>query len=206
MTPLRSIGVFINVVILFLFLQAVAWAQTNEGNEFWFGFMEHVDKNQNSKVVMITSKTDATGLVSIPNLGWSTSFSVQANNVTIINLPEYTEFIGSEFVDDNGVLVTSQKPVSVYIHQYSNFRSEATVVLPVESIGNEYYLMAYNGISFQGTIYPSELLIVATENETLVTITVSDETQGGLPKGGIKNVVLNRGETYQIQSRATAPN
>ena len=38
-------------------------AQSNEGTDFWCGFMEHRDENRNTKVLMITSKQNTGGNV-----------------------------------------------------------------------------------------------------------------------------------------------
>ena len=110
-------------------------AQSNEGTEFWFGFMHHRDQNANTKVVMITSKYNTSGTVEIPLQNWSTSFSVSANNVTIITLPSFSEVIPSEEITELGIRLSSGLPVSVYTHQYHNYRSEATVVLPTVLFG-----------------------------------------------------------------------
>ncbi|MCB0651053.1 MAG: gliding motility-associated C-terminal domain-containing protein [Saprospiraceae bacterium] len=178
-------------------------AQTNEGTDFWFGFMQHRD-NQNTKVVMITSKYNTTGTVSLPLENWSTSFSVIANTVTLVSLPNSAEVISSEEITFSGIRLTSGLPVSVYIHQYHNFRSEASVVLPVVSIGETYYVMSYNGVNIQGVDYPSEFLVVGTADETVLNITVSANTKLGKPAGTTFEVVLNQGETYLVQGAVGA--
>ena len=67
--------------------------------------------------------------------------------MTSIELPDETEFLGSEFIQETSVRVESQAPVSVYIHQFNAFRSEATIVLPVSSISNQYFVMSYTGVN-----------------------------------------------------------
>lgn len=178
------------------------FAQSNEGTDFWLGFMEHFDINMNTKVVMITSKFNTTGVVSVPLQGWDQAFSVAANTVQIITLPTYTEVLGSESITQVGVRVTAQQPVSVYMHQYHGQRSEASVVLPVSAIGKAYYVMSHEGVSFQGTTYPSEFLLVGTQEETTVSITFSDFTEGGQTPGEAINLQLDAGETYQVQARS----
>ena len=178
----------------------VLWGQSNEGTNFWFSFMEHIDSGNNSMVVMITSKYNTSGTIRIPGRNWSQAFSVIANDVKIINVPSYAETMGSERVSNNAIQVTSNLPVSVYIHQYHSFRSEASVVLPVESIGKEYYAISYDGVVRNGTNYPSEFIIVGTEDETEVSITLSDRTRGGRSSGTTFSVMLNQGETYQVQA------
>ena len=130
-------------------------------------------------VVMITSKQNTSGTVTLPLLNWSTSFTVAANQVEIIQLPPGAETLGSETITQTGVQILSEVPVSAYIHQYFNFRSEASIVLPIDAISTEYFVMSYSGVQQGGTNYLSEFLIVATENETAVTINPSDQTKSG---------------------------
>ncbi len=186
--------------LLFFVASLQLLGQTNEGHEFWFGFMEHIDENSNTKVAMITSKSTTSGFIRIPGRGFSLPFSVNANDVTIIPLPNYTENFGSETKANVGVQVISEQPVSVYIHQYSGMRSEAAVVLPIESIGRNYYVITYEGFQGGGTVYPSEFLIVGVRDETVITIELSDQTVRGKPAGSSFQVTLDAGETYQVQA------
>ena len=196
--------IFLNTFLLLIFAWS-AGAQTNEGTNFWFGFMEHINPNTNTKVVMITSKQNTAGVVSIPGLGFNRTFTVAANEVAIVEMPDNSEFLGSETIKDIGINVTSTLPVSVYIHQYNQARSEATVVLPVSSISTEYYIMSYTGVSssFVGDGY-SEFLIVAAEDETSISYTLSDASQGGKTSGTTENITLNRGDAYQVRGNLTA--
>jgi len=53
------------IMITWLLLPPLGEAQTNEGTDFWFGFMEHVDVTMNEKVVLITSKSNTSGTIEI---------------------------------------------------------------------------------------------------------------------------------------------
>ncbi len=196
--------IFIRIVIVIIFCFSISTllGQSNEGKAFWFAFMEHVDPIINTKVVMITAKTNTSGTVSVPNRGWSETFTVSANSVTIIKLPDFTEVLGSESIENVGVKLVSQNPVSVYIHQYNNFRSEATLVLPISSIDKEYFVMCYNGLPFGSAFYPSEFLVVATQDETTITITPAGSTRGGVAGGTSFDIVLDEGEVYQVQGNS----
>jgi len=174
-------------------------AQTNEGTEFWFSFLEHRNPQLNTKVVMITSRVNTSGIISAPLAGFNQPFIVRANDVTIIELPDYAETIGSETISNNGFRVTSEDLVSVYIHQYHEFRAEATVVLPNSTIDDAYYALSYSGYFTEGQLYPSEFLIVANEDGTDVDITLSADTKQGRRAGTTLSVSLNAGEVYQIQ-------
>ena len=190
------------ILLSVLCIQVTLWGQSNEGKEFWFGFMEHIDRNQNTMVAMITSKYNTSGEISMPGQGWRQSFSVAANQVSIIQLPASAENIGSEFVQNNGIRIISRDPVSVYIHQYHGFRSEAAVVLPVDALGQVYYTVSYKGYDRQGEIYPSEFLIVAVADDTQVEIFPDANTAKGTPRGGTQRITLQTGQVYQVQARS----
>ena len=117
----RSILLLAN---LFFWLVSVQ-GQSSEGKDFWFSFMEHRDVGINNKVVMITSESNTSGLIEIPFYNFSENFTVQPNQVTIVPLPSYTENLGSGQISDKGIHLSSNDPVSVYLHQYYSARSEA---------------------------------------------------------------------------------
>ena len=197
-----SIGILL-LGFLFAF-PLTSSGQSNEGTEFWLGFMEHRDEGENTMVVMITSRVNTSGLIRIPARGFSRDFTVAANDVTVFELPRFVETLGSEFVNDNAIQILTSDPASVYMHQYFGMRSEASVVLPKSSIGNAYYVVSYtgvpSGVSFDGGVYPSEFLIVANEDETTVNYTLAGRTQNGRNKGSRQTVILNAGEVYQVRS------
>lgn len=187
------------VFVIFCLTSISAIGQTNEGTEFWLSFMEHRNPNVNTKVVMITSRVNTSGTISAPLLGFNQAFTVSPNQVTLVELPANAETIGSEFINNNGYRVTSNDLISVYIHQYHAFRAEATLVLPKSTIDNSYYALSYTGYTTFGETYPSEFLIVANEDQTTVTITLAANTIGGRANGTTFDILLNAGETYQIQ-------
>ena len=176
------------------------FSQSNEGKEFWFGFMEHRDTGENNMVAMITSQENTTGTISIPGANWEFPIQVQANTVSVVRLPQTAEHTGSEFRNAKGIRILMDAPSSVYIHQYFGMRSEATVVLPVESIGREYFVMSYTGIQIGGVDYPSEFLIVATEDSTVVDIELSAPSKSRTLASGQFQVSLNQGQSYQVQA------
>jgi gliding motility-associated-like protein len=181
-------------------LHTFGLAQSNEGTRFHFAFLEHIDVGRNNMVAMITSKFATIGVIEMPLLGWKQSFSVAPNQVTLITLPKTAETVGSEYISSNGILITSEKNVSVYIHQYYNNRSEASVVLPDDALGSDYYAIAYKAFQQGNIVYPSELLIVAVKDDTEIEIILSDQTKGGRKKGESIKVTLSPGQTYQIQT------
>ncbi|MCB0840296.1 MAG: PKD domain-containing protein, partial [Bacteroidetes bacterium] len=189
--------------LLVIIFPSFLMAQSSEGTDFWLAFMEHRNVNANTKMVMITSKENTSGTVSMPGKGWATNFEVNANEVKLIQLPGYAETIGSEKYDNTGIHVTAQHTVSVYAHQFANLRSEAALILPTPSLGKEYLVMSYYGFDGVngGEWYPSEFIIIGVEDETQLTITPTDQTYGGKTAGTPFTITLDQGETYQVQAR-----
>src|SRR5690606_32893692 len=97
-------------------------AQTDlptRGTRFWTGFMQNGFMAGALKVhVMGASGT--TGTVSIPLSGWSTGFTVGANNVAVIDVPLSAENSGSGNVVNKGVLIEAQDSVNVFISSFQN--------------------------------------------------------------------------------------
>ncbi|MEL6673790.1 MAG: gliding motility-associated C-terminal domain-containing protein [Bacteroidota bacterium] len=189
-----------NYLLLLLMGVSNLYGQSTEGQDFWMGFMEHRDVGNNTKVLMLTGRENTTGEISIPRLNWNRSFTVQANDITLVELPSSAETTGSESIRSTGIHITSNADISVYAHQYFGYRSEAATILPTGSIGTEYYIMSYDGYSSGGEDFPSEFLIVATEDETTISFQVADNTIGGMAPGGAKTIMLDQGQTYQVQS------
>lgn len=192
---------------LFLILAWVisysTFAQSNEGTEFWFTFLEHRDRG-NKRICMISSKYNVSGQIQFPAIAWSQNFTVAANTVQIIAIPAEAEMLSSEIIEETALKVTTNLPSSVYIHQYNELRSDASLVLPVPSLGNAYYIMSYSPYQNQDDHYPSEFAIVSIEDNTLIEITAAALTKGGLKRGDKRNLLLNKGQTYQVQGNAVS--
>ena len=178
----------------------LVYSQSNEGTDFWMTFLEHFDEGGADKVLMITSRVNTSGVVEMPLANWKQDFRVEANEVSFIFMPPFSETLGSETINQAGVHITSEKAVSVYAHQFATFRSEAAVVLPSKSLGNEYYVMTYRGYDQDITPFPSEFVIVPIEDNTRITFTPKDQLISGNPAGISQTIVLNAGESYQVQA------
>lgn len=183
------------------------WAQTpaldTKGREFWMGFMQNASGTQQLSV-KIAADQATTGTVSVPLAGWSSPFSVPANGVVTVSVPNLYEVTGSETVLDRGVHIVAVEPVTVTAVNYQNQTTDAAQVLPIASLGTSYRVDALPGTStaFQNGqyIFRSEFLIVATEDGTEVSITPSAATTAGHAAGVPYTVQLNAGQVYQVQA------
>ncbi len=184
-----------------------SWAQADpldtRGREFWAGFMQNASGTQQLSL-KISADQATTGTVSVPLAGWSASFSVAANGIASVQVPNLYEVTGSESVQDRGVYISTVDPVTVTLVNYQNQTTDATQVLPITGLGTSYRVDALVGTStaYQNGqyIFRSEFLIVATEDGTEVSITPTATTTAGHPPGVPFTVALNAGQVYQVQA------
>lgn len=169
------------------------------GTRFWTGFMQNGFGAQSLKL-HITADAATSGTVSIPLSGWNMTFSVPTNGVVVVDVPTVAENAGSGNVLNKGVLIQSADSVNVFASSFQNFTHDLSQVLPEAALGSRYRVDAYQGLPNFNNLHRSELLIVATEDGTQVSITPSVNTYSGQLAGVPFVVNLDQGQTYQLQA------
>jgi gliding motility-associated-like protein len=202
---------------------------TTKGTDFWFGFLENYYGDTTSTgqwypntkgttkmaVYVTTDNRPASGTISVPKASppWSKNFLVPPNSTIEIDIPVAIAACNqTETIENKGVHLTADIPVSVFELNYVPFSSDAEIIYPTLSLGTQYRAMTYGviGTNMQlGPIESSEILIVAAYDGTVIKITPKCKTVG--PNGtmghnaGIPfNITLNQGETYQLQGAYNA--
>jgi len=187
---------------------------TTKGTDFWLGFMfnylvddtAHTDK---MSVYITTDNLAASGTISIPLAGWSQNFTVMPNSTTQIIIPtSIVMCTESETIENKGVHVTSDIPVSVYQLNYVKQTADAAIIIPTPSLGTRYIATTYS--ASDGDWELSELLVVAAYDGTVIKITPKGATMGpgstpGHPANVPFTVTLNQGEVYELQGNYMAP-
>jgi len=194
------IATILFVAVLGLSLSALtAYGQgqaDSAGTEFFLVYTDNYADGPGS-AIFITSAVDTSGLVEIPTIGLSEAFTVTANTITTVNIPQTAEVQGSDIIDNKGIRVTADGEVTVYFLNPREpvYTNDAYLGLPVDILNVEYIVLAY-----QDTIgVPSELAIVAPYDDTEVTITPS-VTTGTRTAGVPYTITLNQFQTYTLQS------
>ena len=200
--------------LVLLFISASLFAQNStQGMEFWFSYMENGYKynagNWVDNTVMISAKRACSGTIAKPDGSLpAIPFSVDANGITYITIPEayaYNEN-NSEVIDHRSLLLSATDTVSVFISNIATYSFDASFVLPVESLGSEYFIqcfdqeIVYSSTNLDDNVFTSAFLIVAVEDSTLVDITPSVSTEFNVFPGLATTVLLNAGETYFVKS------
>ena len=212
------------LVILSFFLCSIipdTFAQntSTQGKEFWLSFMhngfkDHTQGGWITTQVLISAKRDCSGTVTNPLTGWEESFTVRANNITTIDIPEaqgYHNGNNYETVSNKAIKVVANDTISVYCTNIAYVSFDASFVLPTESLGDEYIIQCHDQSTAppsSGNMYvvnnqTSAFLIVATEDNTEIAITPSCATLGGHLAGQTFSITLNAGETYHVRSTRT---
>lgn len=204
-------------VLLIIFCFCCAFSSvaqvTTEGTDFWLGFMENNDGGtaSSSLEIFLTSNETAEVEIFVYRDGRTINITVQpgVTHKEIINVAPNNPYAaaGSGQIERKSIHITSDVDISVYALN-NRFRSaDATVVLPFNTLGNEYYAAAYWEGNPAGDTWdidngPSELLIVAAANDTRIDITPSVTTVDTKVGGQQFSVTLNQGDVYQLQADA----
>ena len=199
----NSIRMICVLFLFFLFGNSQAQVKSNKGKEFWIGFMNHSEGTRAGMSLYITSDSNSSGTVSVPGQSWSTTFSVTANNLTVVTIPSSQAYVDcSGCIEKKAVKVVSDKDVIVFAHHYEGNKSDATLVLPTRTNGKDYIVMGYK----QGlTAERSQFMIVGSKDSTKIKITPSVSlligNNGTIPANTSYMITLNEGEVYQGRAR-----
>jgi len=137
-------------------------------------------------------------------------YSVEPNKVLKISVSTNYMSVNSQTKTGYGILVTSKAPISVSTYQSWMGNGELARHLPIESWGKNYYTAnMYQDRYGQNGDYkyrPSQILLIAGRDNTVVTYTPVWSTEGGndnpsASKGQSQTITLDKGETYLIKGK-----
>lgn len=137
-------------------------------------------------------------------------YSVEPNKVLKISVSTNYMSTLSQTRTGYGILVTSKAPISVSTYQAWMGNGELARHLPIDAWGKNYY--THNmyqdryGMNGDYKYRPSQILLIAGRDNTVVTYTPVWETEGGndnpsAAKGQSQTITLEKGETYLIKGK-----
>ena len=147
--------------------------------------------------LIVAAATATTGEVTFN--GVVTPFTVAAGSQAVITLNPAAVLTSNETIETKGIHVTARAPVSVHVVSETATSADGYLAFPTAAIGTHYYVMSYASARYAG----SEFAVVATQNNTVVSITPA-AAGATRPAGVAFTVVLNSGETYQLANPAGA--
>jgi hypothetical protein len=200
--------------------------QSTRGREFYVVFLPNYhndgDNASDSLYIFVVADEPTSGTITATNNAGQTRttaftitnpqqifvYRVQYRNYELFGYNNNGTFVTpneNERISPRVFRVTTDKDVAVYALNQALTTSDATLVLPVSTLGTEYYIMSYNTdgiLAANGTLStqttPSEFAIVGVEDATDVTIyPTAPTTETGTQ---IKTVRINRGEAMLFQA------
>jgi RHS repeat-associated protein len=188
-----------------IFAGHVFCTRSNTATDFWMMFIggESSDPSnpQRQLDLFLSGPTPTTGTVTVPGIGFSTAFSVVPGQVTTVVIPTNAMVISTDTIQNLGIHITAQSPVSAYGLNFYEFATDGFTALPTNILGTDYVTVGYGNV-LNRLFDPSlgtEFGIVATQNNTSVTITPSVAT-GGHTAQVPYTITLNQGQTYQLRN------
>lgn len=184
------------------FLAVSAQDFSNKGKEFWLSYSYHVSMvnaggGPPQMTIYITSDENTSYTVEVYGGTTLQSGSITAGQVVTVLIPN------SYFINDEGkflnrtIRVLADKPSVVYSYITRAAASGATLCLPTNVLGKEYYGMSFTQFSNESNSN-SYITIIAVEDNTMVEITPTGNTKGGWLANQTYTITLNKGEIYQV--------
>jgi gliding motility-associated-like protein len=193
---------FFTSFIIILSFPLICFGQdfSNRGKEFWLSYSYHVGMIEGGSPTMtiyLTSDVLTKFSVEIYGSAVIQTGTIQAGEVISVTIPNLY------FIDDEGVFnnrairVTGDKPLVVYSYITRSAASGATLCLPLNVLGKEYYSVNFTQESNELSSN-SFFTIIAVEDNTTVEITPSADTKNGWKANTTYSVNLNKGQIYQV--------
>ena len=182
---------------------------SNKGKEFWLAYCYHVGMVNGggtpAMTLYITTDVATTYSVEIYGVTVLSSGPIAANQVISVTIPN-TYFISTNGLTTGRTIhVTSVKPIVVYSFITRSQASAASLCLPTNVLGKEYYTSSFTQLSNENNS-SSYITIVAVEDNTSVEITPTAATVGGWAANSTNTITLNKGEVYQVLGTTTGNN
>jgi hypothetical protein len=181
--------------------------------DYWFSLLKNYQDAGKYFEVYVASPSSTVVYFSIGKAA-PQHFPIGAMEVLVLRLPLAWEMTQSAVVEDKAIHVWSNDAdFTISVLSRSPATADGLTVLPVSSWGKEYVVAAYASFAYYAQYdYPSEFSVVASEDNTIVTIKPSCDLREGLnpgvafPRGQTFTVTLNRGQAVQYQATAANGN
>lgn len=204
------VSMFLLVLSTSLWAQQFPTGMNSEGREFWLCFMKNFrEAGKNDQAgrqgglrlqLFVTSSYDAKVRIQIEGIEYDNTITVKANTVVNVQIPAMAQLRSVESPERLAVHITSDVEIGVYGLSSRYQTTDTFLGLPTTVLGTEYRAVGYSKIQVSPEML-SGLSIIATEDDTEVTITPRVTTSMGRPPGVPYNVRLRKGDVYTVSAR-----
>ena len=176
------------------------------GNNYYIGFFQNNNGGSISLYLTNTGSLDLSYTIEAPGVGYYTSGTISDTGSTIVRLP--SSLITGSYDDQNkGIYLKTNSTNVVVIGQNNvSYSSDTFLALPTVKVCCAQYI--YYGISVSSGRYDNVVLIVGTEDNTMMNLTVTqsvsvrinDIVRSYLTSGSQFSFIVNRLQTVYIGS------
>ena len=193
---------------------ATAFAQsqpTSRGKEFYCMVMQNAGTPEYFKStsyfrLFLSSDFATSATISITDGSWSKNVTIAPNVVTTVSLPLSVEDNTHEKATNQAIHIVADTNISAYVIYHKLYSTDSYMALPTDALGYDYVAVCYPSSQLDNTeLTASEFGIIATQNNTIVTITPHAHTYTNRPAGVPFSVALNAGQTYLVYGDPTDP-
>ena len=181
--------------------EASAQSSLKMGTDFWVTNLSYPTRhNGNVRSVsnlnlQIAAARQCTVHIASPN-GWDTTITALQSQNTLVNLNYNTRDYSSELIHTFSFHITSTDSIAVFATSGNGGFFDKSLILPTRLLRDEYIVQ-----TFEGSPHASEFQIIATEDNTVVTIIPTANTISGRQAGVPFSINLpSAGQCLQIIS------
>jgi gliding motility-associated-like protein len=173
------------ILILLLCCRTIQAQHTTQGKDFWVSFGSNTEQFINALTFQIRIVTVKATKVTFTftNLGISTYVVLNAGSVytrDLSNIEKYVVYSDQTGKSNKSLHIESDEDISVYAINLAERSTDATAVLPVNSLGVSYYHISYNPVESAHDGYT----LIATEDGT------------NIYENNVYITKLNKGDVY----------
>lgn len=182
---------------------AVATPPDTKGQDFWIAFPKGRALEEFTLSVSMTSPSATSGTVSVPGLSWSQGFSVSPPAATVVTVPSAARLGEGSSGDpeDLGIHITTSDDVSVSARFSTSATGGDLLALPTDALTQDYLALAWKAPGRDAETMFSEFAVLATEDDTEVTITSAAATTSGRAPGDSWTTTLSKGQALPVVSK-----
>ncbi|MDR2972134.1 MAG: InlB B-repeat-containing protein [Bacteroidales bacterium] len=177
-------------------------AQNTDGTDFWVTFggnylTNMYNANQVNLQIRIVSRDNPTWVkIEFTETGYTETYSLPANKVETINLGSAQKLAAynnysSTTQNQKSIHITSGEPITAYAMNAAQNSTDATNILPITALGNEYYQISYRARSNN---VRDAYAVIATEPQTQIR-----------HNGALVTTLVNVGDVYYRTSASSNP-
>lgn len=176
----------------------------NKSFDFWVTFPGNYAPDPRKPVrprILVVGPENTMVTMEIAGLNWTRIRTIPASMHLGVDLPIAADLASAlDVVQNLGVHITADERIAVFGMNLADFSSDGFLALPTETLGREYFVQGFRNVhSAVPELNGSQFAVVATEPETVVTITLPYDVlayEAGVP---FDITLPKEGDTYQLR-------